>query len=250
MKLKSSPKMNCTVFIVFVVFLNEKVILKNSTLIYDLMIKDDLERSKDLIIKSYNLTFDSIEKEDCELIRISFCYNLPYNLTSKLNLNTRINQNQILNKLTKYERLYKLNCSIFFESFICNYHLPTCSIKPLLPCNELCTSVKNDCLSILNQNNYDWPDELDCNQFDTYEKTRICFVSPNFFEKIQTTTSNSTQKNFNCLIRLKNPPNNRLTNCSKPCYFLYDEQTTSQLRDLIFVYFHLFQITDNTCHLY
>ena len=119
-------------------------------------------------------------KEDCELIKIPFCKNLPYNQTSKLNLNGRINQNQVLNELTRYERLYKLNCSIFFESFICNYHLPLCTIRPLLPCYELCKRVKNDCLAILNQNNYDWPDELECRQFRTYEETRMCFLPRNF----------------------------------------------------------------------
>ena len=105
--------------------------------------------------------------------------------------------------------MYKWNCSIFFEPFICNYYLPYCSIKPLLPCNELCTRVKNDYLSILNQNNYDWPDELDCEQFDTYETTEKCFAPPNFFDETPTTTSNSTQKNFTCLIQLKNPSNNK-----------------------------------------
>ena len=190
------------------------------------------------------------KRESCEQIEVPFCRNLPYTRTSKFDADgRRIDQRLIINELTKYELFFKFNCSSFFESFICSYHLPLCSVHPLLPCRELCQQVRRDCFQAITENHFDWPDELECHKFQAYKETRMCF-KPKELDNVRAPPAPAIARadptpNFTCPMELEKPDNERFvfriashskSNCSYPCHdFLYDRTTERQARTSILV---------------
>lgn len=186
------------------------------------------------------------KNEKCEDIRVPLCRHLPY---TRFNTNgDRVDQNQILNELSKYEHYFKLNCSAFFESFICSYHLPLCSKYQLLPCKELCQQVQRDCSPEIAEN--EWPDELKCHKFQAYKDTRMCFkpkeldnVKPPPVIKVKSPLERPSR--FVCPIEYSRSTSSRYVfridgfethNCSYPCKnFLYDQPKENQAHTNILI---------------
>ncbi|KAF5270682.1 hypothetical protein FQA39_LY01420 [Lamprigera yunnana] len=81
--------------------------------------------------------------------------------------------------LHMYKDLLNHNCSSFLRLFVCSVFIPLCSehVPTAIPaCRGLCEEVKKDCVSSLQQINFAWPVELDCNKFP--EPPNLCMQQP------------------------------------------------------------------------
>lgn len=188
---------------------------------------------------------ETLKPEKCEEIRVPLCRNLPYTRTSKLNAYGRVDQSRIIDDLSKYEHYFKLNCSTFFESFVCSYHLPLCSTHSLLPCSELCQQVHRDCSQAITA----WPSELECDKFPAYKKTKMCFKPKELDQAARPpviAASSPLQRpaNFVCPIEMRRSSSQyvfrmaglEMHNCSYGCHdFLYDQPTERLVRTNIVV---------------
>ena len=122
----------------------------------------------DLFISTLFLYRVSSAQSDgrCEPITINFCRAVGYNQTK---LPNRYDQTQsaIKDTLEKLDPLNSMKCHKDLRQFLCLFYMPYCGEKflnkPLLPCRELCITVKDKCNKYVeNWPSLRWPSELDC----------------------------------------------------------------------------------------
>ena len=122
--------------------------------------------------------------QKCQPINLPFCNILPYNVTKLPNQLKQETQAAVKASLDTEEikTLVRTNCSDSLVFFLCAFHLPICIEefnRPILPCRSLCEKVRSDCLPTIKRFGRDWPIDVDCNKFLTYERN-VC-VKPEVF---------------------------------------------------------------------
>lgn len=113
----------------------------------------------------------------CEMITISMCKNIGYNLTYMPNMFSHHNQAEAALEIHKFWLLAKVNCSPDLRNFLCHIYVPKCEphIKnELLPCRRLCKKVRKDCASFMHQHNLDWPKQMNCENFPEFGDDKTC----------------------------------------------------------------------------
>lgn len=116
-------------------------------------------------------------RRKCEIIKISMCKNIGYNLTYMPNMFSHHNQAETALEIHKFWLLVKVNCSPDLRNFLCHIYVPKCEphIKnELLPCRRLCKKVRKDCASFMHQHNLDWPKQMNCENFPEFGDDKTC----------------------------------------------------------------------------
>ena len=81
----------------------------------------------------------------------------------------------VISSLSYLHPLVATKCSKYIKLFLCSVHAPVCTGKGVVPpCKELCETVKNDCKSVAEIFNLDWPEVLNCDDYPTHNPTSNC----------------------------------------------------------------------------
>ncbi|XP_044266807.1 frizzled-7 [Tribolium madens] len=117
--------------------------------------------------------------DKCKPITVPFCIDVPYNSTIFPNLVGHNTQEDAGYEVHQYFPLIKINCSADLHLFLCSVFVPVCTIleKPVPPCRSLCLSAKSGCEGIMRKFGYNWPENLDCNQYP--ENSNLCVEKHN-----------------------------------------------------------------------
>ena len=113
----------------------------------------------------------------CEMIKISMCKSIGYNLTYMPNMFSHHNQGEAALEIHKFWLLVKVNCSPDLRNFLCHIYVPKCDPhinNELLPCRPLCKKVRKDCASFMHQHNLDWPKQMNCENFPEFGDDKTC----------------------------------------------------------------------------
>ncbi|CAG0923803.1 unnamed protein product, partial [Notodromas monacha] len=118
----------------------------------------------------------------CEQIHLELCQDIGYNLTSMPNLIDHETQEDAAVSLETFRPLIKIGCSSKLRIFLCAVHAPMCTEKvetPIGPCRNLCNSVRDKCLPVLEQFGYTWPVALNCSAFPPANNdVHMCMEGP------------------------------------------------------------------------
>lgn len=120
---------------------------------------------------------DAMKKLVCESIKIPFCLDIGYNMTTMPNLMGNDNQVEAKGRIQEFEPLARVGCSPYVKYFICSIFVPMCSPHveyPVLACRSMCEEAKKGCIGILSKFGYSWPDSFDCARFPESSKGTIC----------------------------------------------------------------------------
>ena len=126
----------------------------------------------------------------CQTITaVNMCINIGWN-ASFPNFREHQTQSDANEEISSFYPLVRTRCSNAIAHFLCSVYAPVCiSSLPdgtevtLKPCRNLCTYVRTPCEPIMNQNGFEWPAHLDCNNFpvngSSSSKEDLCLDIPN-----------------------------------------------------------------------
>lgn len=105
--------------------------------------------------------------DKCQPITVPFCLDIAYNTTIMPNILNHQKQEDAALDVHQYFPLVKVKCSPDLQFFLCSVFVPVCTIldRPLPPCRSLCLSAKSGCESVMKKFGFDWPENLDCDQY-------------------------------------------------------------------------------------
>ncbi|XP_056142254.1 uncharacterized protein LOC130117990 [Lampris incognitus] len=116
----------------------------------------------------FNLTQSEVSSTGgmCQPITIPMCEGISYNQTVMPNVLGHKSQTEVATKLSFWDSLVKLVCSVDIRFFLCSVYAPQCVGGEMLwPCKSLCERVKQGCESLMRNFGYSWPNELSCDSF-------------------------------------------------------------------------------------
>ena len=113
---------------------------------------------------------ESARCEPLANLQPGICTNVVYNSTVRPNRFGHINQAETYTELLQYKPLFNVNCSPYFQQFICTLYLPPCVQDPsnknavtlMEPCYELCELARRNCEQLLVSFGVPWPKPLEC----------------------------------------------------------------------------------------
>ena len=128
-------------------------------------------------LSNYSILFLVLGK--CQVLNISLCENVPYNMTEFPNYFKHRTQEEAALEVRPFWPLVKMECSKDLAFFLCSLYAPLCSTldKPPLPCRDLCRRVRDGCLPVLEKFGYSWPDSMSCDRFP-YTSDGVCIDRP------------------------------------------------------------------------
>ncbi|XP_071959169.1 uncharacterized protein [Antedon mediterranea] len=102
--------------------------------------------------------------DQCEPITIPMCTDIGYTHTRMPNMARHRTQETAGLVIHQFYPLVKVECSPAMKVFLCGAYAPNCSVEspPKRPCRWLCEMARDECLSLMNQFGFDWPNELEC----------------------------------------------------------------------------------------
>ena len=178
----------------------------------------------------------------CEPILNTVCKKVGYNNTSLPNLFNHSTQREAELFLSRMSAIIETNCSPYLTDFLCLATYPICfpnHFQQVQPCKELCIAARETCVPVLQQRFLEWPAELDCNLYQSYQSSLCIWTQTNcFHNKDHTEKENIVIENdvsFNCTGQLVKMDNSSradfggVEHCAEPCsgvYFDEDKQKT------------------------
>ena len=138
-----------------------------------------------VILATLHLVLSIDLQPRCEPIRTPLCKDLRkyynsermYNTTIYPNILSHRNQDEAGLEVHQFFPLIKVNCSNHMLLFLCTVYVPMCT-KPLIrPCRSLCEGVRDDCLPLMRQFGFGWPESLKCEQYPL-KSEKVCFGGP------------------------------------------------------------------------
>ncbi|XP_028414352.1 frizzled-9-like [Dendronephthya gigantea] len=135
-----------------------------------------------LTLLSFTLSVDAKSKRTppkCELLTIEPCKNLGYNMTTMPNHLGHDTQWEAGQKIVEYKPLMSVGCSGLIRHFICSAFAPMCTEDvpyPVYACRSMCERSKRDCIDILKQFGYGWPEKFKCSGFPVYGHKSVCMT--------------------------------------------------------------------------
>ena len=122
----------------------------------------------------------SVVHRRCEPIKIKYCSNMPYRLTSVPNSFMHHTQEIAEAELNQFIPLAYSNCSHHMQYFLCNLYAPQCTSnqKLKLPCRSFGSSVREECEGALQQFGYTWPSQLKSENFPECIDDNSCVKKP------------------------------------------------------------------------
>ncbi|XP_066986681.1 uncharacterized protein [Macrobrachium rosenbergii] len=114
----------------------------------------------------------------CEPISVLLCEDLPYNTTTMPNFFNHSTQSEASADIRQYKQLTTLECSSDFRLFLCTLYVPKCTESGtyLLPCRDICFSIRDRCGIIMSVFGFKWPD---CNQLPVPSHEEQCISKLN-----------------------------------------------------------------------
>ena len=182
----------------------------------------------------------------CQPVLYAGCKNLGYNQTSYPNIFNHTSQSDteqlVLSVGTPLLSVIG-DCSDYLEHFFCSAVYPICTkhFRRILPCQELCTAVRESCGPSLRENGYDWPEDLDCNLFPPSGSTICVWTNVNLCETDDQDTSEGNNDNTaisttsNCTGRLMLVGNSNtssfgaIENCGESCNGAFFDASQQEL---------------------
>nr|XP_006819459.1 PREDICTED: uncharacterized protein LOC102805162 [Saccoglossus kowalevskii] len=161
----------------------------------------------------------------CEDITVSFCQGLSYSQTGFPNMFGHQTQEEAEVLLQEYILLTLTNCYEHLNLAICATLFPPCVNDNIIPpCQSLCRGVQEGCGTILDQYNYEWPEEFECSNFPDEDNEDVCI---GYQPEVTTATSESTSKRGD--IRCQG--DYHLTYCKNDgiCYVLKGDDGTQEM---------------------
>jgi len=78
-------------------------------------------------------------------------------------------QGDAVKQFNSFERLMATKCSPSLSTFLCSYYFPPCpndgKCSSVGPCDDLCVEVRTACEPVMKDNDYEWPEYLNCTKF-------------------------------------------------------------------------------------
>ncbi|KAI8116369.1 Frizzled-3 [Lucilia cuprina] len=120
----------------------------------------------------------------CQLITVTACQGLGYNMTALPNLAGHTNQLEAELRITKLLPLIESHCSNRIRFLLCSALFPLCTPdvpRPVTACTSLCDHVKRECSSHTDLMQL-WPEFLKCENLPSPERQELCMQIPTLTE--------------------------------------------------------------------
>lgn len=187
--------------------------------------------------------------EKCKKITVPFCIDVPYNTTVMPNSLGHSNQEEAGLEVHQFFPLMKINCSPDLKLFMCSVYVPVCTIldKPVPPCRSLCLSAKSGCVEVMLKFGFQWPENLDCDQYP--ENSNLCVdnvtatpspesIQPNKKNKPKTSLSTNYPRDYGFVCPRQFQVMNMdyslkvgtkiEKNCGAPCHMMFFSESKQQ----------------------
>lgn len=100
----------------------------------------------------------------CESLALSTCSGLHYSTTWVPNYFQHQTQDEATLEIRKYNPIIQTNCSAELTLFLCSLYAPNCiPYAHNVPCKELCSRVKKQCVPRMRELGIKWP--VSCSKF-------------------------------------------------------------------------------------
>ncbi|XP_022110343.1 uncharacterized protein LOC110989936 [Acanthaster planci] len=123
---------------------------------------------------------DTQPHERCQDITVSMCRSdVGYNYTAMPNPIGHQLQSDAELQLQTFVPLMQYGCSPHAGSFLCAMYLPLCDTSSgaqVLPCRELCDSVRRNCSTVLHEFGFSWPESLVCENLPSRNSGSTCYL--------------------------------------------------------------------------
>ena len=113
----------------------------------------------------------------CKPLRSSTCTGLHYSTTWVPNYFQHQTQDQATLEISKYNPIIQTNCSAELTLFLCSLYAPNCIPYAYnVPCKELCSRVKKQCVPKMRELGIKWP--VSCSKFRREADEPGCIGGP------------------------------------------------------------------------
>ncbi|KAM7348807.1 frizzled 3 [Cochliomyia hominivorax] len=158
------------------------IMAKLQVLLKTLMVILFASRSQGLIVGSSAAALNSQTSNglQCQLITVTACQGLGYNMTALPNLAGHTNQLEAELRITKLLPLIESHCSNRIRFLLCSALFPLCTPdvpRPVTACTSLCDHVKRECSSHTDLMQL-WPEFLKCENLPSPERQELCMQIP------------------------------------------------------------------------
>uniref|UniRef100_A0A914CWY9 Frizzled-4 n=1 Tax=Acrobeloides nanus TaxID=290746 RepID=A0A914CWY9_9BILA len=144
----------------------------------------------------------SNRQANCQRITTAQCQGIGYNETKFPNFVGDEQPETAAEVFSTFEPLISVKCSPHLRFFLCSVYFPMCTEKvpdPIGPCRPLCERVRDDCIPVLKDFSYPWPDALECSKFPQNNNDhQMCMPGPLSDEnEVETKTQSSNEQTSN-----------------------------------------------------
>jgi secreted frizzled-related protein 5 len=96
---------------------------------------------------------------------LTLCHNIGYTEMRLPNLLEHDSLREVTQQASSWVPLTNVNCHPDTQLFLCSLFSPICLDRPIPPCRNLCTAVRDACLSKMLHYGFPWPEMLRCDKF-------------------------------------------------------------------------------------
>ncbi|KAI6178738.1 hypothetical protein M3Y98_00534100 [Aphelenchoides besseyi] len=123
--------------------------------------------------------FDKASRQQCQMITIPLCLDIPYNLTIHPHPLAHGDQQSLHAQTDHFKPLIRTKCNPHIKFFVCSVFAPMCPEQmpqAVTSCRSVCEEVRRDCIGILNEFDIQWPAPLNCSNFP--QEPELCMTPP------------------------------------------------------------------------
>ena len=124
-------------------------------------------------------TTNTNSKKKCEQIKIHFCQNIGYNLTSMPNMFNHDTQEEAALEIHQFWPLVEIKCSPYLRFFLCSVYAPKCqanSTDEVLPCRSICRRARKGCAPFMRRYGFSFPERMKCRNFPKDRGDGLCHI--------------------------------------------------------------------------
>ncbi|XP_064388786.1 frizzled-5-like [Halichondria panicea] len=195
------------------------------------------------VVIGQSCNFSPNPNAQCLPVLNNVCKTVGYNMTSLPNLFNHSTQQEAEAFFNKIAPIFHTSCSVYLAHFLCSATHPICfpnQFQQIHPCRELCTAVRETCIPTLRQIGLEWPDELDCTLYSSYQDSLCVWTQANPCSTMGRSMNEDNRVivnrvNVNCsgrLVKLQNSSNydfGSVKHCTEPCSGVYFDQEKQEI---------------------
>ncbi|XP_022110345.1 uncharacterized protein LOC110989938 [Acanthaster planci] len=135
---------------------------------------------EDCYLGGANMTEIQPAHDRCQDINVSMCQSgIGYNHTVMPSVLGHETQSEAAIQLSSFMPLVEYGCSPHARSYFCSMYLPMCNTSSgakVLPCRELCDSVRIDCLGAVRECGISGPERFVCENLPSRNSGSTCYL--------------------------------------------------------------------------